>query len=263
MAARLVQNKSVSQEDGQRMLCFCINAGPPFILTAVGARMFGNRFIGGMMLCAHILASCTAGFLSSLGKPIPPQKQTDKSSVKLPFTLAMIQAVIDSANGMLILCSFIIIFSGLTAWLEPIVINFGENAKLALGILEVTKGCLQASAFPGLLGELTAVFLLSFSGLSVIAQVLAGFTSEGLSVQPVKAVLWRFINGICAAGWYLAIRSFFGAYLLKAEQAFLRIPQPHPTMASRPMTVPLTVCLLAVCTIALLSAENTHSSYTK
>ena len=263
MAAKLIKNKSVSPEDGQRMLCFCINAGPSFILTAVGIQMFGNRFIGGMMLCAHILASCTAGVLSSFGRPVPPRKPASRNPVRVPFIQALIQAVIDSANGMLVLCSFIILFSGVTAWLEPVAMNFGENARLSLGILEVTKGCLQASAFPGLLGELTAVFLLSFSGLSVIAQVLAGFTVEGLSIQPVKVILWRIVNGVCAVGWYFAIRTFLGRFFLKAEPVFLRISQQRPSLASRPMTLPLTFCLIAVCAITILTAENSFSSSTK
>jgi sporulation integral membrane protein YlbJ len=263
MTAKLIQNKSVSPEDGQRMLCFCINAGPSFILTAVGVQMFGNQFIGIMMLCAHILASCTVGLLSSFGKPVPPKKPNSRVSVKIPFIQALIQAVIDSANGMMILCSFIILFSGVTAWLEPIVMRFGENARLSLGILEVTKGCLQSSAFPGLVGELTVVFLLSFSGLSVIAQVLAGFTAEGLSIQPVKVILWRIVNGICAVGWYFAIRAFWGKFFLKAEPVFLRISQQRPSLASRPMTLPLTFCLIAVCAITILTAENSFSSSAK
>lgn len=259
MAAHLVRDNVISQRDGQRMLCFCINAGPSFILTAVGARMFGNRLIGGIMLCSHILAACTAGILSSLGCPVPPKELMSPKKQYLPFTQALIQAVIDSANGMLILCSFIILFSGFTAWLEPVAVRFGENAKLVLGVLEVTKGCQQAAAFPGLLGELTAVFLLSFSGLSVVAQVLAGFAAENIPVRPGKVLLWRLVNGGCAIGWYLALRAALKQFFMTAEPVFLRISQQQPALASRPMTLPLTFCLLAVCAIALLSAEETLS----
>jgi spore maturation protein SpmB len=263
MAARLVRDNAVSQQDGQRMLCFCINAGPSFILTAVGARMFGNGIAGGMMLCAHILASCTAGILSSIGCPAPKREARIPDRSHIPMTQALIRAVIDSANGMLILCSFIILFSGLTAWLEPIAARWGENALLALGLLEVTKGCQQAAAFPGLLGELTAVFLLSFSGLSVIAQVLSGFTAEGIPVRPGKVLLWRLVNGGCAVGWYLAIRGLLGRFLPQAEPVFLRLPQAAPALASRPATLPLTFCLLAVCAIALLTADNAFSGPAK
>lgn len=260
MAARLVRDKIISPKEGQRMLSFCINAGPSFILTAVGARMFGNRVIGGMMLCAHILASCTAGVLSSRKIPLPQTEAgMDCVREKRNFVQSLIQAVIDSANGMLVLCSFIILFSGLTAWLASAVIGLGEKAALSLGLLEVTKGCLQAAAFPGLLGELTAVFLLSFSGLSVIAQVMSGFTAEGIPVYLGKILLWRMINGGCAVGWYLAIRTILGKFLITAESVFLRISQQQPSLVSRPMTLPLTFCLLAVCTIALLTAEESFS----
>lgn len=263
MAARLVRDRAVPPEEGRRMLCFCINAGPSFILTAVGARMFGSAAAGGMMLCAHILASCTAGLLSSLGRPVPQREPEVPKTKAIPMTQSLIQAVIDSANGMLVLCAFIILFSGLTAWLEPTAARWGKNALLALGLLEVTKGCQQAAAFPGLLGELTAVFLLSFSGLSVIAQVLSGFTAEEIPLRPGKVVLWRLINGGCAVGWYLAIRGILGKFLYKAEPVFLRLPQASPSLASRPATLPLTFCLLAVCAIALLTAESVFSESKK
>ena len=97
----------------------------------------------------------------------------------------------------------------------------------------------------------------------MIAQVLSGFTAEGIPVRPGKVLLWRLVNGGCAVGWYLAIRGLLGRFLPKAEPVFLRLPQAAPALASRPATLPLTFCLLAVCAIALLTADNAFSSPAK
>lgn len=79
---------------------------------------------------------------------------------------------------------------------------------LSLGMLEITSGIsyLKLAVFPHIVKEVLTVILLSFGGLSAIAQTNSVLTSSGLSILPY--VLNRLLNAILAGGISLLILCF-------------------------------------------------------
>lgn len=79
----LVCDGRLSPERGSKMLCYCVNAGPPFLIGAVGGAVFGSLKIGILLWTAQAL-SCLiiAGAVSLFGtagkgphrKNDPPRK---------------------------------------------------------------------------------------------------------------------------------------------------------------------------------------------
>ena len=66
-AIQIYENGQCSRTEAERMLAFCNNSGPAFILGVVGAGVFGSGTVGLLLYLAHLLASLLAGgpFLSS------------------------------------------------------------------------------------------------------------------------------------------------------------------------------------------------------
>jgi len=250
MIARLMKENKISPQDGERMLSFCVNAGPSFVLTAVGVGMFHNRGIGMILFMAHILAALTMGIVSGIGKKVPEKEDLPAGAAETRSAVtALIQSVSDSASGMLTLSAFVILFSGILSLLQ----EFGP----LIGLLEVTKGCLLAAETSALYGELMAAFLLSFGGLSVICQAAAGFSTYGEQLHFDRFLLRRVLCGGFSCGWYSILRVFFRRGIEQAASVYGWMPtEAIPVPQITDTTLPLTICLLAVCAIAAMTLDE-------
>lgn len=61
--ASLVRQGDVSPAEGRRLLAFCSNAGPSFIIGVAGLTVFGSARVGAYLYLIHITAAMAAGFL--------------------------------------------------------------------------------------------------------------------------------------------------------------------------------------------------------
>ena len=62
-AISLYQSGMCSRTEAQRLLAFCNNSGPAFILGVVGAGVFASSRVGVLLCLAHALASVCVGVL--------------------------------------------------------------------------------------------------------------------------------------------------------------------------------------------------------
>jgi hypothetical protein len=62
-AISLYQKKLCTKEEAERLLGFCNNSGPAFILGVVGVGVFSSSRIGILLYLVHIFSSITVGFL--------------------------------------------------------------------------------------------------------------------------------------------------------------------------------------------------------
>ncbi|MDD4295666.1 MAG: nucleoside recognition domain-containing protein [Ruminiclostridium sp.] len=62
----LYEKEMLSQNEAQRLLAFCNNSGPLFIVGAVGTGYFQSPELGLMLLLSHLLASITIGIGAGL-----------------------------------------------------------------------------------------------------------------------------------------------------------------------------------------------------
>ena len=64
-AISLYEQGACTKAEAERLLAFCNNSGPAFILGAVGASMLGGTGAGALLYATHVLASVTVGVLFS------------------------------------------------------------------------------------------------------------------------------------------------------------------------------------------------------
>ena len=62
-AVALYESGQCTQSECERMLSFCNNSGPAFILGVVGSGIFSSSKAGILLYAAHVLASVTVGIL--------------------------------------------------------------------------------------------------------------------------------------------------------------------------------------------------------
>lgn len=229
-AIALYQKGLCSKVQAQRLLAFCNNSGPAFILGAVGG-IFGGT-AGLLLYGSHILASITVGVLfrgwggkrRGTDAALPRMRaRTSVQETPLRLIPAFTRAVTGAFSSMLNICAFVIFFSvairllcltgilpgaarGLAALLH---IDGDFMEKLLSGALELTSGIYGLlSTGASLNAKLAAAaFMLGWAGVSVHCQVLNFIGESGLSCAP-------YLAGKMLHGWFSALYVWLGAQLL-------------------------------------------------
>lgn len=193
----LVELGSCSKSEGEKMLSFCNNSGPLFILGSVGAGMLGNYRLGLIIYLAHILASLTVGITL---RHIPTSsacfsKKIDLSNRGDSFGGMLSSAIHSAIDSILLVSGYVILFHILLCGLEGFglvrlsQIIFGalgldpSYAKpIFFGFFESVNGSVCASALTGsILPPMLISAIIGWSGVSVHLQVLSIIKSAHLS----------------------------------------------------------------------------------
>lgn len=221
----LLNDGLLKPSEAQRLLAFCNNSGPLFIVGAVGTGYFKSPELGMVLLVCHILASMSVGIgsgilsrLSRLKDPKPELLEKKLSGKKEEFSGQLLtDAIIDSMRILLQISGTIIFFAVLVQALETMGIFstigklfdrtplqdelFTDTAKVFMaGSLEVTYGLylLSRSAnIPMNIKILLTAFLCGFGGFSVLTQVSG--------IVPNRFKLKKYIYGKLAHGFLAAL----------------------------------------------------------
>ena len=171
---------ALTKREAEKLLAFCNNSGPLFIIGCVGASMFANQKIGIILYIIHILSSLiTGGFLCLFSRE---KNFSNKQNISLycakPLSEIIKNAVSNSMNNILLVCGFTVLFSVITASLKPLFPD-SEFSLFLFGLLEISTG-LQAvisSALSINMRLMLVSAIIGFAGISVHFQVL-GITAK-------------------------------------------------------------------------------------
>ena len=111
-AAELVENGALSQEEGERLLAFCNNAGPGFLLGVCGAGVFSSSRAGAALYLIHVAAALCAGLLTCRAlPPVPHGTYPHKSAKAQHLSTAFPAAVQNALTGCLNVSAFVVFFT--------------------------------------------------------------------------------------------------------------------------------------------------------
>ena len=246
-AISLYQNGQCSKTEAERLLAFCNNCGPAFILGVVGTGIFGSGLAGLLLYLGHLAASLMVGLIfrfyqpregPNSGRALQPQFQTAS------FPGAFTRAVTGALQSTLNICAFVLFFtvvirvltrSGLltgaaesiAALLSPLGMDQVWARRLLTGLLEMSSGV--SSLTDGTLsGRLSMVaFMLGWAGVSVHCQVMAFLGDSGLSLRTYLA--GKLLHGGLSAVIVGALARLFplsgpvSAYLAQQTEAIAHL----------------------------------------
>lgn len=202
-ALSLYQKGMCTKTEAERLLAFCNNSGPAFILGVVGAGVFASSKVGLLLYLAHAAASVCVGFLFRFYKREEKRRERRASPTfeAERITVAFTGAIKNSFLSTLNICAFVVFFtvvikllflSGLLpglagvlgALLSPMGFSTQWAERLLTGLIELTSGVWTLTGAGTMSGKLSmAAFLLGWAGLSVHCQVLSFIGGSGLSVK--------------------------------------------------------------------------------
>lgn len=206
----------ITRTQAERLLCFCNNSGPLFIVGAVGTGYFNNPRLGFILLACHILASFTVGILQRfIFKDNSENKKGEAEAAGTEFSSHMLtDAIVDSTAVLLQVCGTIIFFAILVQTLETAGIFsglsriIGSAAKfnapdyvkiLTAGSFEITYGLFLLSrsmAIPLNFKILLTSLICGFGGFSVFTQVTFFCPSE---IKLKKYLYGKLMHGFIAS----------------------------------------------------------------
>ncbi|MEG1448858.1 MAG: hypothetical protein RSC41_05955, partial [Oscillospiraceae bacterium] len=157
LISSMVDEKQIPLNVAEKMLPFCVNAGPSFLITAVGVSMYQSFRFGVFLYISQITTSLL--LLSLLCRRECRNICAKNQSVTIGFSQCFTSSVSQTVTTLMGLCGYIVLFSALTCVLHEnnFIYNFllnlhiGENiskvvSDLFIGLLEVTSGIVNFSS---------------------------------------------------------------------------------------------------------------------
>ena len=184
--AELHRAGTLEKKEAERLLGFCNNAGPGFILGICGGAVLHSSRAGLYLYLVHAVSALLTGIL--LCRDLPRRasvysKVTQRTDAA-PFASLFSAAVRGALAGILNVCAFVVLFLVLLRLLAaalPAAISTSPLYPLLLGFVELTNGVTALSATRG--GFVCCAVLLAWGGLSVHAQTLSVLDDTSLSTR--------------------------------------------------------------------------------
>jgi len=202
-ATQLYRQGSLTREEAERLLTFCNNSNPVFLISVLGAGIFGSVRTGVWLWLIHILSALLTGLLLRDTGTKHPRRPPPPLSAEPPasFSSAFVGAVRGAAEGMLSICAFVVLFYVLAA---PLKQAGGGLSPLLVGFLELFS--MTPLLTPDRLGFVTAAAISGWGGLSVLCQTAAVLEGSGLRLRP--CVLGKLVQGLLSAALALPLSCY-------------------------------------------------------
>ena len=204
--AELRRKELVSRDEAERLLAFCNNSGPAFILGAAGGILHSPK-AGLLLYAAHVLSAVCVGLIfrgkGAGGAPFRAAERRPQS-----FAEAFPAAVSGALTSTLSVCGYVILFSALLGCVPQLAELPPLPRALLTGFAELGSGVAALRGLPLSPETLAAAaFLLGWGGLSVHAQTLAAVAGTDIACA-------RHLQGRALCGGLAAVFTYVFSLLL-------------------------------------------------
>ena len=192
--SELRRQKAVSEAEAEQAALFAVCAGPGFVISFIGAGLYGNQDIGLILFAAQVLSVLLTAPLARLICPKSENySKKELSQLPLPFSHALVKSVYSAAKSMLVICAFVLLFSSFAGIMTQMLPE-SVFTTAAAAMLEVSSGTVSlAQGFP----VESVAFLVGFGGLCAHFQIFAALGE--VRVNKTIFFLFRIIQGLLTA----------------------------------------------------------------
>lgn len=241
-AGALYSCGKISYSQAKKLILFCVNSGAGFAINAIGSGILSSRQSGKLIFISGCIASLITGIIASSihseGTLTLPIHENEAS-----FSVSVVDSVVSGATGILYVCGFVCIFSGISEIILSL--NINENIKSAIiCLIEVTCGC---SLYAKNLSLPAVSAITSFGGLCVHLQVFA--LSDNFQPSVPLFYLFRIIHAVFAAIICKTLLYFFPI----ANEVFLTFSE---NAAPWSFSAPSAISLLFLSALLILDLDT-------
>lgn len=243
MAGNLYSQNKITSSEAKRIALSSVNAGPAFVIGAVGTMMLSSFKAGVIIFVSLSLSSLTIAFLTKW--ILPSDTETKKtSSAEVSLSDALVTSVYSSSKTMFLICAWILVFS---CFINIMTGNL-ENEKIS-GLIkifsEVSLGCERISETKN---PAHLAFVIGWSGLCVHCQTLPHVIKTGLKIKYF----------LCSRLFHACLSSLICAGILKLFPCDISVFSSGTSLVVRTFAVsaPAAAGLLLMCAIFILDLDT-------
>ena len=201
--AELYRNGSLTEDEAERLLAFSNNSNPVFLITVLGAGVFGTLRAGVWLWLIHVGAALLTGlFFRGKRRGVVRQKAARSPAfLSVPLASAFVEAVKSALSGVLSICAFVVFFYVLA---QPLSHLGGGAGAVLVGATELFSltPLLTADRF----GFVLAAGAAGWGGVSVLCQTAAVLEGSGLKLR--SCVLGKALHGLFSAVLAMALSGY-------------------------------------------------------
>ena len=187
MTAALCLGGTLTRQEAATLSRFSNNAGPAFVLGAVGGAVFGSARLGALLWAIHAASALLTGMLLR-GRGTERRLRTVLEGRTPGSAGSALPEAIEAAAGTMLRVCGTVVFSTVVLALCCRVLPIGRLpdalAALIRGAVELTNGCLALAGLPLHQAFPLAALLLGWGGACVHLQALPALSSAGLPIRP-------------------------------------------------------------------------------
>lgn len=178
-AADLYRQGSLTAEEAARLLTFCNNSNPAFLISVLGIGVFRNVRTGIYLWLIHLLSALLTGMFFRGRGSVPRRHLPLFSCRAVSLPSAFVVSVSHALSGILSVCAFVVVFYVAVTPLKVLGHPLGSVLVGGIELFSLTP-LLTADRF----GFLLAAFSSGWGGLSVLAQTAAALDGTDLPLTP-------------------------------------------------------------------------------
>lgn len=247
LISTLVLQNKIDKKTATRMLYFCVNSGPAFLIGGISIPIFHNILPGTILFVSQIITFFVIGTLCSIGSKTKTVNLIKPESQKInTFVLSVKNAI----HSMIIICSFTLFFSGIIGVIiELNILNIQTNnyfISFFTGLIEVTNGVILCQQINGLGMFCILSIITSFGGLCVHCQLKSIASKANIAFG--KFYLWRTL--------YCFISTNISCYLFTKIQIPIDVFLNNIPTSNIATQNPISSLSLIILSIALLCCDK-------
>jgi len=243
--AALYDAGAISEGQASRMLCFCVNAGPAFVISAVGVGFLRSARAGVILFASQLLASIVLSVLCGVTAKSEKIISKPKQFRGKKAADALVASASDAAHAMLNMCCFVVLFAAILNLLR-IWVNTPQAGTALSALVEVTGGCSDLAKLGVPLWVFS--FALGWGGISVHFQILSSISN--IRTNLARFIFFRLLHGALAG---LITTVLVTLYPLDAE---VFSNTSVPLSGSFSGSIPAAVALIALCAALIFSLPH-------
>lgn len=254
----LFDNKKITTEQLNFIMCFCVNSGPAFIITILGEQILSDIFMGLIIFLIQVILAILIGVCVGLKERITDknfyfennffeEKKEDNISESFVISAKLV------SESLIEMCALIMVFSVLIGLLNDFGIfkifsdflfeKFGisvlDSKTFFISFLEITSACMQSIGYN--VSPIILAFSVGFGGLCAHLQIASILKGSDFNFR--KFLFFRLINGILTS---FVIYIFVISHK-STQQVFSTISKNITLIKSNALTIHGSISLFLLC----------------
>lgn len=206
-----VKEKNMDKNRAEELSLFFISSGPGFTVSVIGETIFKSRQIGYILFISQLLSAVV------LCRLFIKKSNTNKIYNFKPYKLSdcFVKSVFEASQTLINVSSFVIFFSFLTEYFIKYK-NYLSLFKFMPYFLEITNAV-------NLTNNIYLIsFLLGFSGISVICQVIS--IADSFRINALKLFALRLVTGAVSCAFTKLLMRVFkvSVVTISTNKSFIR-----------------------------------------